>query len=404
MPQILVIDDDSEKIRRILEVADRAGIVSEQIHVAYTAHDARCLIARETYDLVILDIALPERADTQAAPDTGIALMREICQRPAFNKPKQIVGLTAYTDVLASAGEAFQQELWYVIHYDQTSTEWMEQLGRKFRYVLLSVQNREALEYESDLCVIAALPTPEYSALLDIPWNWTLSQPHNEVTAFHAGFFQSGGTKRRVIAGCAPRTGMPAAAILATKMICNFRPRFLAMIGIAAGVRGACNLGDILIADPTWDYGSGRWSMNDGEPIFEIAPHQIQIQAGIRSRLQLMAQDAATLSGIRESWRARKPDSALKMVMGPVASGAAVRTDGRVVADVKAQHRKTIGIEMEAYGVMAAAYDAPLPEVHGFVLKSVSDFADQTKSDDYQAYAAYISASALRVFAERFLP
>ena len=63
-----------------------------------------------------------------------------------------------------------------------------------------------------------------------------------------------------------------------------------------------------------------------------------------------------------------------------------------------------MGIEVEAYGVMAAAYDAPAREVRAFVMKSVCDFADQTKSDEHQAYAAYTSAAGLRVFAERLLP
>jgi nucleoside phosphorylase len=52
---------------------------------------------------------------------------------------------------------------------------------------------------------------------------------------------------------------------------------------------------------------------------------------------------------------------------------------------------------------MAAAHDAPLPEVKAFVMKSICDFADGEKSDNYQAYAAYTSASALRSFAEKYL-
>jgi nucleoside phosphorylase len=94
------------------------------------------------------------------------------------------------------------------------------------------------------------------------------------------------------------------------------------------------------------------------------------------------------------------PDSKLKMLLGPMASGAAVRADGDAQREVRAQHRKAVAIEMEAFGVMAAAHDAPLPEVKAFVMKSI---CDGEKSDNYQAYAAYTSASALRSFAEKYL-
>lgn len=52
--------------------------------------------------------------------------------------------------------------------------------------------------------------------------------------------------------------GMPAAASLAMKMIMTFRPAFVGMVGVAAGVKGRTNFGDVIAADPTWDYGSGK--------------------------------------------------------------------------------------------------------------------------------------------------
>jgi nucleoside phosphorylase len=60
----------------------------------------------------------------------------------------------------------------------------------------------------------------------------------------------------------------------------------------------------------------------------------------------------------------------------------------------KAQHRKLLGIEMEAYGVMCAADDLPTPQPRAIVLKGVSDFADSAKSDAFREYAAYVSAGA----------
>ena len=107
---------------------------------------------------------------------------------------------------------------------------------------------------------------------------------------------------------------------------------------------------------------------------------------------------------MRRGWRGRKHDTDLKVILGPVGSGAAVRTDEEAIEELQAQHRKTVGLEMEAFGVLSAAFASPLPEVRGFVMKSVSDFADPEKNDNFQEYAAYTSANVLKLFAEGFLP
>jgi len=259
------------------------------------------------------------------------------------------------------------------------------------------------LEYGSDLCIITALEVPEQSAILDLPWGWEFIEIGNEVATFRSGWFEVDGHRKRVIAACANRMGMTSAAILAMKAIYCFRPRYLAMTGIAAGIKGECDLGDVVVGDPTWDYGSGKWASRGSKRVFEMAPRQIPLPASLRSRFERFAQDRSTLDRIQQEWRGAMPDSKLKMLLGPMASGAAVRADGDAQREVRAQHRKAVAIEMEAFGVMAAAHDAPLPEVKAFVMKSICDFADGEKSDNYQAYAAYTSASALRSFAEKYL-
>ncbi|MBG0811948.1 hypothetical protein IY145_21635 [Methylosinus sp. H3A] len=116
-----------------------------------------------------------------------------------------------------------------------------------------------------------------------------------------------------------------------------------------------------------------------------------------------MLQDHAAFDEIRRTWSGQVRKTVLSMRIGPVASGAAVLEDPALVATIRSQHRKTLGIEMEAYGVMVAADESPLPQVTALAIKSVCDFADPRKNNEHQKYAAYTSASALRVFAERYL-
>jgi nucleoside phosphorylase len=58
---------------------------------------------------------------------------------------------------------------------------------------------------------------------------------------------------------------------------------------------------------------------------------------------------------------------------------------------------------MEAYALFAATEEAGEPRPVPLVLKSVVDFADGKKNDQFQAYGSYASAQMLRLFAERYL-
>jgi len=86
------------------------------------------------------------------------------------------------------------------------------------------------------------------------------------------------------------------------------------------------------------------------------------------------------------------PEGKLEVHLGPMASGASVLAHDRAIEPIVEGHREVIAVEMEAYAVMAAA---DLCGTTPLVIKSVCDFADAKKSDDWQVYASYTSASYL---------
>jgi nucleoside phosphorylase len=404
MVRVLLVEDDPEKLRHVFAALDKAPDCGDQnIDVAHTAMEAKQKLRNNAYDLLILDIALPDRADDVPSAQGGITLFEEVLNRDVYIKPREVVGLTAFSDVRDQVGPRFAEDLWDVILYDPSSTAWAEQLQRKIRYIQMASQPGVVAEYETDLCLVTALSSPELVAVLDLPWDWSSFEIPGEGTVFKKGRFRTAGRERKVIAAAAPRMGMTACSVLASKMIRYFRPRYLAMIGIAAGVRGACELGDILAADPVWDWGSGKWYREDGSPVFAAAPHQLAVNSYIKGKLVEFAQDAETFDEIRRSWRGPKPNTVLQLRIGPVASGASVLADVSKIEEIKAQHRKLVGIDMELYGLFGAADDAPVPSPKAFALKSACDFADDHKDDDLQSYAAYTSARALQIFMEKYL-
>ena len=95
------------------------------------------------------------------------------------------------------------------------------------------------------------------------------------------------------------------------------------------------------------------------------------------------------LATIKKEARGKKPDYELRAHFGPLASGAAVVANHQVFETLLNQHRNLLGIEMEAYGVVMACKGSGKPRPIPVVMKSVCDYADRDKDDDYQEYAAH---------------
>jgi nucleoside phosphorylase len=375
------------------------------IEVAEDVTVAKRMLRAHQYDLLILDVALPIRHGEDAVPQGGLDLLQEVLERDIYNKPIHIVGLTAFRDTLDIAGARFGEDLWSVILYESASEDWFDKLKKKIRYIFLAKAGAlKNLAFETNLCIITAVRDPEFEAVLRLPWSWVAEDRPSDCSVYHRGRYMRGGHECTVIAACAPRMGMAATAALAMKMIMAFRPRYIALVGMLAGVKGQCNMGDIVVADPAWDYGSGKHHIKDGSQIFSSLPHQLPLDSFIRGSVVRLSENTKFLHALRDNWPGRKPDTILKMHPAPVACGAAVLADETIVDGlIKEQNRKVAGIDMETYGLMVAADESSYPIPKAFCVKSVCDFANPEKDSNWQAYACYTSASVLKELAENYL-
>lgn len=403
--RILVVEDDPDKLRRILLALQKVeGCTLQHIDQARFAVQAKRFMHSTQYDLLILDIAIPQQADQLPSPREGLAVLKEILARESqYHAPREVVGLTAYADFQESMATAFGEGIWQILLFDPTSELWAQQLQRKVEYIQLSKRSSPVEEHGIELGIVTALASPELEAALQLPWGWKRRAVPADPANYFEGKFLNGGHEKQVIATSAPRMGMPAACIAAMKLITAFRPKYLAMIGIAAGVRDRCNLGDVVIADPTWDWGSGKIVTSGEEVNLLIAPHQLSLDPFLRAKLASFALDGSVADSIRRAWTGSDRNSVLNIHIGPVASGAAVLADRAFTNQLVEQHRKLLAVEMETYAIFAACHDSVLPQPKPFSMKSISDFADQGKNDDFQRYAAYTSAQALKRFVEDFI-
>ena len=70
---------------------------------------------------------------------------------------------------------------------------------------------------------------------------------------------------------------------------------------------------------------------------------------------------------------------------------------------VYSQYQHTAGLDMESYAVVYAANHSNDPKPIPIIVKSVCDFADSQKSDDYQRFAAYTSCGFVKDLLEKVL-
>ncbi len=402
MLKILVVDDNQKKIKNIralLEVIPEVSILETATNIT----NAKKLLNKNHYDLLILDLGLPNRDGDDPLPKNGINFLEDINKSKRLIKPFHIIGLSEYQEYIDQFKEYFKQELWALINYKQDSTAWEKQVLNKIEYLIKSKRdlvNPLNFGYQYDLAIITALRSPELDSILNLDAEWKSFTLPNDSTEYHKGVFSKKGKSIKVIAASAPQMGMVPASTLTHKMISNFRPKYIVMTGIAGGVKGVGNFGDILIADISFDSGSGKIkSDNEGNRIFEPDFKSINLDTDLKERFIAIKGNREFLDDIKSKWPIKDIQTELNIHIGPFASGAGVIANKKVLEEIKGHSRKLIGIDMETYAIFYTANNCSKPKPKAaFSLKSISDFGDSNKNDNYQPYASYTSANFLYHF------
>lgn len=392
--RVLIVDDDplkTEDVTSTIRDSFGAGIM---VQCCEDATSATALLQAERFDLIIVDLNLPHRKGEAPASAAGWSLLQRVWQTlPAT--PRWGVCLTAYAGLAEEYRERFSKAAWKLIEYDASSFLWRDALTSHLQYCVKSIQT-EGDQYLTDVGIVTALQTPELDAVLKLPGNWRQECKTGDGAIYHRTEWSG----LSVVAMAAPHMGMPAAAVACMKLIHAYRPRYLAMPGITAGLKG--NPGDVVIASTAWDASAGKVSEDGkGRERFEPAPQSLSLEPAIRARLEAFAADRAACAKVPLAWPSACGPFAARL--GPNATSATVVANRSMVEELVGRDRKLEGIEMEAFAVFLAARECSEPRPLAFVAKGICDRADSTKNDAHQDYAAFTSAQFLYLFATQML-
>lgn len=386
MKRILIVDDNyrnQQIVAKLLKDFDSVDIESK-----CTVKNAIDELKSRKYDLVITDLFLPINLGDDINVNGAKELLEQIQINTNVIKPTYIIGITSHKDAYDHYISFFNKKGWKLFIND-TSLDECELKENIINYIEHSPKENDNV----DILIITALQK-ELDQIIALPFNWE-DKKSDSHTLYFANIVNSNGQNLRILAVSCLHMGIAASASLTSKLGVLYTPKLILMSGIAAGIKGKVELGDILVAEYCWDWGSGKKTQIDGQSVTKQAPHQISMPLKYKDGFLQLSKDKKFLNAVFCDYQYNKPSSHLNLHVGPLATGSVVLEDQSIVASIIEQHRNTLGIEMEAYGV---AYASELLGIDSIIIKSVCDFADPAKNDDYQSYAAFTSAKTIEKF------
>ncbi len=252
--------------------------------------------------------------------------------------------------------------------------------------------------YQTDVALMC-VTTVEFQAVMHFH-DWKAKTFTGDDQIYDVAEFERDGEKRSIVHAKIGEMGMTSAAATAMKMIFLFRPRYLIMVGIAAGVAKEeiedQRYGDVIVPDVIWNYSAGKF----------VSPELANIQFGNIGFLPRSTSEnipEGILPYLRKA--VASDENPCHVYIGPMACGSTVVANRELLEkQIYTQYQSTAGLDMESYAVVYAANHSNDPRPTPIIVKSVCDFADSQKTDEYQRFAAYSSCEFAKFLYEKILP
>lgn len=403
MLKILIVEDNNDKASDILKVITDAfhEIDLNSIKHVTDAHGAKKELEVNFYDLLIIDIAIPERLSQEVNQEGGIQLLEDLKLRDKYKMPQHIIGLTGYNNIFQKVKDKFEANVLSIIEYSNNNIEWSTKIKESIKLMIASKKSihQKIIDYNFDIAIICAVEV-EYNSVKAAFDNWNNLDISGDSTIYiETNINNYNDQKIKIVLAKLEQMGLVSSATMTMKVIQNFRPQYIIMPGIAASIQNERDhgYGDILVFDECWDGGAGKIKKdNNDQYIFEPVANHLRMDTDILNLFRRIQSDNNLLRNIKDTFQGKTPNTELKVHIGSVTSVAGVIANNDVTQQLKQKDRKLLGLEMEAYGMYFAAYNSSNPKPKPIALKSVCDFADSNKSDDYQHYSAYSSTNIMK--------
>ena len=172
------------------------------------------------------------------------------------------------------------------------------------------------------------------------------------------------------------------AALLAADALNHWQPKAILMVGIAAAADPEQSLGDLVLGKDIYYYDRGKVTAEGKLP----EPVMYRPDATLWNSVTTTDTTGFDILATRPDGTDIFP----RVYPGVIASGERVIAHAAARDDIAKGHRKIKAIEMEGYGVSAAAWQRFEP-VRCLVIRALCDYADGEKNDVWHNYAAAVA-------------
>ena len=399
----LVIHDREQVSNEIVDLLKAEGVLETQIQVVFDAHNGKELLRSTVFDLLIIDLTLPY-FEFDKAPNFTAAenLLSELFNMGTLYVPGDIIGVTKDLEALKLIETSLMHHMMVAIEEDADGN-WRSQLLNKIKYVKRAAKTRylsENINYLYDALILTALDE-EMAPFHDYYDHWDITHFDG---AKEFSFTDKDGQVRKGVSFAIGKSGQPSAASWAQSLITFFRPKVAIMPGICGGLKDRVDFGDVIFfeASYAWDY--GKWLEEEYKTllfprkrsVFKSRPDPLGIEGTkahslIRKFLSSTFQkDPKFLELIEQKSVGRL--KSVKMDMKPAASGSAVVANDDIIKKIHGLNESIRAVDMESYGFYHAALKTQAAKPDFFCVKSVSDFCNGEKGDDYHKVCSEIAA------------
>lgn len=396
---ILIMDDRDEKINAITQFLKAECNISEKnIHVSRTLNEGRTKLRETYFDLLILDLVMPNMNGEEANYEDAPKFIDEIYQDRDFNLPNQIIGFTAHEEEYENLKHRFEDKLWSLIKYKTGDSSWKNKIRLKVNHLVHS-KKRLAISiierHKHNIGVICALDEEFDQMRKAFGGDWKqINLDGFPIPAYSKTINTAEGNEYKVCAICIGQAGLISASSMTAITIKTFNLDYIFMTGIAAGFKGRdLHLGDVVISKLIVEPIIGKLIQDEGNIDLRKEIHSINSESRILSMAQDLASDQEFISDFNKVLRTNNyldgrenvqihssPTVSVPFVIGSEIMMSKLQEDG---------DRKLAALDMEGYGFYQAASLLKTPCLW---IKSISDLGDENKDDCFHKICSYASA------------
>jgi nucleoside phosphorylase len=243
------------------------------------------------------------------------------------------------------------------------------------------------IQKKCDILVFTAL-VEEHRAVVEIFLNFDTKESIDDKIYLTVGTMSIG-----II--CLNGMGNVNSAVQSVLSITRHEPKYTILCGIAGGIKtsGGMELGDIIVAEQVILYESSK-----------LIPAFLGYGTKVERRTQTYRSSRALIDLAKHLQVDRWPDQisiklqsttterlSPRVVFGPIASGEKVVANDSFLKPIKKSYPTLKGIEMEGGGISLAA-DSFHEPCESLVVKSICDWADNSKNDEWHTFSSYAAA------------